>query len=151
MVMDRPKNLPCAHTAFFFKFVSRANSSNSYPPSKRLKMQKMWPLKSFWNKPPSNPASFEQRGPRSPKHDYLNITSAQKWHSAIFQISAEKSFRAWQNGSCTFWYNFGVVICKYHVVRPTLLSFNKCRKFLLSSLETFFCRNLENVGISFLG
>ena len=28
-------------------------------------------------------------------------------------------------------------------------SFNKCRKFLLSSLETFFCRNWKNVGMSF--
>ena len=28
--------------------------------------------------------------------DYLNITLAQKWHSDIFQISAEKSFQAWQ-------------------------------------------------------
>ena len=28
--------------------------------------------------------------------DCLNITSAQKWHSDIFQISAEKSFQAWQ-------------------------------------------------------
>ena len=30
-------------------------------------------------------------------------------------------------------------------------SFNKCRKCLLSSLETFFCRNLKSVGISFFG
>ena len=29
------------------------------------------------------------------------------------------------------------------MARP-LLSFNKCRKSLLSSLETFFCRNLKN-------
>ena len=28
--------------------------------------------------------------------DYLNITLAQKWHSNIFQISAEKSFQAWK-------------------------------------------------------
>ena len=39
--------------------------------------------------------------------DCLNITLAQKWHSNIFQISAEKSFQAWQKGSCTFLYNFG--------------------------------------------
>ena len=44
----------------------------------------------------------------------------------------------------------GVVICKNHVVRPLHL-FNKYRKILFSSLETFFCRNLENVGMSFLG
>ena len=34
------------------------------------------------------------------------------------------------------------MICKNYVGRP-LHSFNKCRKFLLSSLETFFCRNLK--------
>ena len=28
--------------------------------------------------------------------DCLNITLAQKWHSDIFQISAEKSSQAWQ-------------------------------------------------------
>ena len=39
--------------------------------------------------------------------DCLNITSAQKLHSAIFQISAENSLPAWQKGSCTFLYNFG--------------------------------------------
>ena len=30
-------------------------------------------------------------------------------------------------------------------------SFNKCRKFLLSSLETFFCKNLINLGMSSFG
>ena len=29
------------------------------------------------------------------RRDNLNITSAQKWHSNIFQILAEKSFQAW--------------------------------------------------------
>ena len=33
----------------------------------------------------------------------LNITLAQKWHSYIFQISAEKSFHAWKK-------NFSVLI-----------------------------------------
>ena len=49
-----------------------------------------------------------------------------------------------------FYPTLEVVICKNYVVRP-LHSFNKCRKFLSSSLETFFCRNLENIGMSFLG
>ena len=39
--------------------------------------------------------------------DFLNITLAQKWHSAIFQISDEKSFPAWQKDSCTLLSNFG--------------------------------------------
>ena len=49
-----------------------------------------------------------------------------------------------------FYPTSGVVICKNHVVRPLHL-FKKYKKFLFSSLETFFCRNLENVGMSFLG
>jgi hypothetical protein len=40
------------------------------------------------------------------RQDCLNITLAQKWHSDIFQISAEKSFQAWQKGSSTILYNF---------------------------------------------
>ena len=39
--------------------------------------------------------------------NWVNITSAQNWHSAIFQISAEKSFPAWHKASWTFLYNFG--------------------------------------------
>ena len=37
----------------------------------------------------------------------LNITLAQKRHSVIFQISAGKSFQAWQKSFCTFLYNLG--------------------------------------------
>ena len=40
------------------------------------------------------------------RRDCLNITLAQKWHSDIFQISAEKSFQTWQKGSYTFLNNF---------------------------------------------
>ena len=69
--------------------------------------------------------------------DCLNITLAQKWHSAFFKFLQEKGFLAWQQ------------ICRHHKAR-TLHSFNMCRKFLLSSLEPFFCRNLKNVGMSFL-
>ena len=48
---------------FFIKFVSRADSSNLHQPTKWPRKQKMQPLKSFWNKPPSNPATFEQERP----------------------------------------------------------------------------------------
>ena len=34
--------------------------------------------------------------------DCLIITPAQKWHSDIFQISAEKSFQAWKNKFSVF-------------------------------------------------
>ena len=44
---------------FFIKFVSQAYSSNTYPPSEWTRKQIVQPLKSFWNKPPSNPTTFE--------------------------------------------------------------------------------------------
>ena len=48
-----------------------------------------------------------------------------------------------------FCITLGFVICKIHVAKP-LDSINKCRKFLLLSQETFFCRNLKNYRMSFL-
>ena len=62
----------------------------------------------------------------------------------------KKVSRLDQKAPAHFYTIQGVVICKNHVARP-LYSFNKGRKSLLSSLETFFCRNLKNVGMSFLG
>ena len=44
------------HTVrFFIKFVSWVVSPNIYRPTKWPRKQKIKPLKSFWNKPPSNP------------------------------------------------------------------------------------------------
>ena len=57
-------------------------------------------------------------------------------------------FRLDKKALAHFFTILGVVICKNYVARP-LHSFNKCRKSLLSSLETFFCRNLKNVRMSF--
>ena len=37
---------------------------------------------------------LEQKHPQTPQT--LKITMAQKWHPVLFQISAEKSFPAWQ-------------------------------------------------------
>ena len=54
---------------FFFKFVSWANNSKSYSPSKWPRKQKNQPLKSFWNKPASNPATFDQVRPKKPGHE----------------------------------------------------------------------------------
>ena len=56
------------------------------------------PWKVFGLKPPSNPASFdkEREALDAQMRGCLNITSAQKWYAVIFQISAEKSFQAWQ-------------------------------------------------------
>ena len=54
--------------------------------------KKCSPGKVFGIKPPSNLATFEALDAQM--QGYLNITSAQKWHAVIFQISAEKSFPA---------------------------------------------------------
>ncbi len=48
-----------------------------------------------------------------------------------------------------FFINLGVMIWKSHEAKH-LDSFNKCRKFILSSQETCFCRNLKNDRTSFL-
>ena len=69
--------------------------------------EKMKPLKSPWKtKHPQTLWLLSRRGPRSPEAN-LNITLAQKWYHAIFQISAERSFPAEQEDSCTFLYNLG--------------------------------------------
>jgi hypothetical protein len=49
-----------------------------------------------------------------------------------------------------FWIILRVVSCKNHVAKP-LDSFNRCSNFLLSSQETFFCRNWKKDRLSFLG
>ena len=60
----RASNAEGGHTLrFFSKFVSWANNSKIYQPNEFPRKQKNHPLKSFWNKPPSNPANFEQERP----------------------------------------------------------------------------------------
>ena len=81
----------------------------------------------------------------------LNITSAQIWRSGIFSNFCRKKFLGLTKKLLHFFcIVLGVVIFKNHVAKP-LDSFNKCRKIILSCRETFFCRNLKNVGMSFLG
>ena len=105
----------------------------------------MQPLKSFWNKPPSNPADLKPKNEtistlHQPKNDIL----------PFFKFLQKKVFRLDKKAPAYFYTILGVIVCKNHVARP-LHSFNKCRKIILLSLETFFCRNLKNVGMSFLG
>ena len=108
-------------------------------------------LESFSEQKPLKYGHFWQReAPEAQTWGCLNITLAQKWHPGIFQISAEKSFSAWQKSSCTFLYSFGGCNLQNHAAKP-LDSFNKCRKIILSCWETFFCRNLKNARMSFLG
>ena len=110
---------------------------------------------SHWNffgtNHPQNLRFLSRRGPRS-----LDMRLSQHY------IGPKMTFRHFSNfcrkkvsrldkkAPAQFYTILGVVICKNHVARP-LHSFNRGRKSLLSSLETFFCRNLKNVGMSFLG
>ena len=111
----------------------------------------MQPLKIFWNKPPSKPAVFEQERPQKPGHGTISTLHWLKNDILpFFKFLQKKVSQLVKKAPAHFYPTLGVVICKNHVVRP-LHSFNKYRKFLFSSLETFFCRNLENVGMSFLG
>ena len=103
----------------------------------------MQPLKSFWKKLPSNPVTFEQE--RSQKPGLETISTLHQPKNGIlpfFRFLQKKVFWLDKKAPGHFYTTLGVVICKYHVKRP-LYSFNKCRKFILSSLETFFCRNLK--------
>ena len=109
----------------------------------------MQPLKIFWNKPPSKPAVFEQERPQKPGHGTISTLHWLKNDILpFFKFLQKKVSQLVKKAPAHFYPTLGVVICKNHVVRP-LHSFNKYRKFLFSSLETFFCRNLENVGMSF--
>ena len=74
-----------------------------------------------------------------PKNDILSC----------FKFLQKKVSRLVKNTPENFCINLGVVIWKNHVAKH-LDSFNKCRKFLLSSQETCFCRNLKNDRTSFL-
>jgi hypothetical protein len=57
--------------------------------------------------------------------------------NAIFQISAKKVSWLDKKVPAHFWITLGVLICKNHIAKP-LDSFKECRRFLLSSQETFF-------------
>ena len=111
----------------------------------------MQPLKSFWKEPPSNPATFEQERPQKPGSETVSTLHRPKNDiPTFFKFLQKKVSQLVKKAPAHFYPTLGVVICKNNVVRP-LQSFNKYRKFLFSSLESFFCRNLENVGMSFLG
>ena len=111
----------------------------------------MQPWKNFWNKPPSNPWTFEQERPQKPG---CETVSTLHWTKndipTFFKFLRKKVSRLDKKAPAHVYTILGIVVCKKHVERP-LYSLNKCRKSLLSSLETFFYRNLKNIGMSFLG
>ena len=67
---DIPQNSACCYPLtlrFFVKFVSQANCSKSYPPTKRPRKQKNVALEKFLeNNHPQTLRLFSRRGPRSP-------------------------------------------------------------------------------------
>ena len=100
---------------------------------------------------PQNLRLLSMRGPRSPEarpsQHYIGPKFA---FCHLSNFCRKKVFGLDNKTPAHFYATLWLVICKNHVGKP-LNAFKKCRKFLLSSLETFFCRNLKNVGISFLG
>ena len=111
----------------------------------------MLTLKSFWNKPPSHLATFEQERPQKPRHKTVSTLHWPKNDILPFlKFLQKKVFWLDNKVLAHFYTTFGVVICKNKVGRPLHL-FIKCRKFLFLSLETFFCRNLKNITMSFFG
>ena len=82
------------------------------------------------------------------RRDNPNITLAQNDIPKFFKFLQKKNSRLDKKAPANFFTILGAGICKNNVAR-CLLSFNKCRKSLLSSLEIFFCRNLKNFGMSF--
>ena len=54
-------------------------------------------IENFLEQTPLKPCGFwAEEALEAQIWDCLNITSAQKWHSDIFQISAEISLQVWQ-------------------------------------------------------
>ena len=97
------------------------------------------------------PTVFEQERPQKPGTGTISTLHGLKNDVlSFFKFLQKKVSQLVKKAQAHFYPTLGVVICKNHVVRP-LHSFNKYRKILFSSMETFFCRNLENVGMSFLG
>merc|ERR1712218_330860 len=95
----------------------------------------------FGTNHPQNLRFLSRRGPRS-----LDMGLSQHYISSKMTFCHFSNFCR-KKVPAHFYPTLGVVICKNHVVRP-LHSLNKYRKFLFSSLETFFCRNLENIRMS---
>ena len=92
---------------FFFKFFSRAYCSKIHRPNESTKKKNV-DLEKFLNKTTLKPLDFWAGEARM--RGCLNITSAQKWHAVIFQISAEKKFPGLKKEiSCTYWMNLEVL------------------------------------------
>ena len=69
---------------------------------------------------------------------------------SFFEFLQKKVSRLNKQANTKFCIISRVVSCKNHVAK-LLDSLNKCRRFILSSWESFFCRNLKKDCMSFLG
>ena len=111
----------------------------------------MQPLIIFLEQTNLQPTVFEQERPQKPG---TGTISTLHWLKndilSLFKFLQKKVSQLVKKAPAHFYPTLGVVICKNCVVRP-LNSFSKYRKFHFSSLKPFFCRNLEHVGMSFLG
>ena len=116
---------------FFFKFVSQANFSNIYPPTKWPRKQKISPWKVCGINYPQTLPLLSRRGPRSPDARLSqHYISPEMTFCHFFKFRQKKVFWLDNKVPAHFYTTLGVVICKNHVGRP-LHSINKCRKFFL--------------------
>ena len=103
----------CLTLRFFIKFVSRTFSSNIHQPTKWPRKQKHVALEKFKERTTLKSCLFwAGEALEAQRRDCLNITSTHKWHSIIFQISAEQSFQAWKKVPAQFYTILGVAIWK---------------------------------------
>ena len=111
--------------------------------------KKCSPWKVCWTNHPQTWPLLTKRGPRSP-----DIRLSQHWPKkiilAFFKFLQKKVSRLDKKAPAHFCIILGVVIWKNHVTKPLDL-FNKCRKIIFLCRKTFFCRNLKNARMSFLG
>ena len=86
----------CPSPLFWTLYSHCAFSSNLF--LKYLLTKKCSPWKVFGVNHPQTPRPLSWRGPRCPEARLSQHYIGQKWHSYIFQISAEKSSQAWYKG-----------------------------------------------------
>ena len=103
--------------------------------------KKCSPWKVFVTNHPQIWPPLTRRGPRSPDMRLSQHYIGPKMTFCHFSTFCRKKFPGLSK-NCTYLYNL-VVILKNRVAKPQD-SFNKYKKNLLSSWETFICRNLKN-------
>ena len=113
--------------------------------------KKCSPWKVFGKNHPQILLLLSRRGPRSPDTRLSQHYIGPKMTFQHFSnFCRKKSFQAWQEGSCTILYNFrGCNLQKSCGKTSTFIQSGQEIRFIKPG--NFFCRNLKNVGMSFLG